>query len=107
MADVLAAVQATYILVDSKYTTLREVCTTDQQRNDLATQNSAAQNAWCACENKTLHDDDPAVAALHTKLQAANAIVERSTAQLESIGDVINHIADAVSTCEELVKKLP
>ena len=107
MADALADVVATYTLIDSRYVPLRAACTTDQQRTDLENQYSAAQKAWCACENKMLEDDDAEVAALSKELKAANTKVDRSTKELTDMSAALNDIAEAVATGAQIVTKIP
>lgn len=107
MADVLADVVATYTLIDSRYVPLRAACTTPQQQTDLESQYSAAQKAWCACENKMLEDDDAEVAALSEKLKAANTKVDRSTRELAEMSAVLNDITEAVTTGAQIVAKIP
>jgi hypothetical protein len=107
MADVLSHVLATYQLIDSNYSALRNACTTDQQRSALDAQYTAAQHAYYACVNQTLEDDDPEVATLGTDLQAASSQVEQSVTQLNDISKTIDNITKAVNIMTQLAAKVP
>jgi predicted transglutaminase-like cysteine proteinase len=97
MPDVLSAVQATFLSIDSQYALLRVACTTGRQRDDLATQYAAAQKAYQECIGKTLQDDDPQVAQLAAQLKSANAKVARAVAEMGDMSAVIDDITNAVS----------
>ena len=95
--------QATFLSLDAQYNVLLAGCRTQAQRDALAAQYAAAQQNYQSTLNATLTDDDAQVAALSTRLRAANAQVVQATAQLGNIGKVINDITTAVSLGAQLV----
>jgi hypothetical protein len=105
MTNALQAVQATFLLIDAEYSLLRLACTSQQQRDALAAQYAAAEDAYEACIDKMLEEDNPDVAALSTQLNAANAQVKQSVAELGDMSKVIDHITTAVTLGAQLAAK--
>jgi len=97
MANTLIDVQATFLALDAEYHMLLVVCQTEEQRDALAAQYSAARQNYQNSLEATLADDDPQVAALAMQLKAANTLVVQSIEQLGDIARVIANIANAVS----------
>ncbi len=97
MANTLIDVQATFLALDAEYHMLLVVCQTEEQRDALAAQYSAARQNYQNSLEATLADDDPQVAALAMQLKDANTLVVQSIEQLGDIARVIANIANAVS----------
>lgn len=106
MNNALQSVQATFLLIDAQYNLLRLACTSQQQRDALAGQYAAAEDAYEACIDKALEDDNPAVAALRTQLDAANAQVKQSVAEMGDMSKVIDRITTAVTLGANLAAKI-
>jgi hypothetical protein len=84
MQSALAELETTYFTLQSQIGPLLAACQTQAQRDALTTQYVAARSAYWSCVNKAFHDDDPAVIALTTQLDAANDQLKKAVPQAAS-----------------------
>lgn len=103
MADTLADVQATFLLLESQINLLLAAVSTQAQRDALTSQYEAAARNYQATLTAAFAEDDARVAALDDQLKAANSEVSRATDNLVDINGVIHHIATAVTLGTQLV----
>jgi len=103
MANTLADVQATFLLLDSQLNMLLAAARTPYQLDALMSQYEAAKQNYQATLNATLAEDDAQVTALGDQLKAANSQVTQATADLDDINEVIDRITTAVKLSSLLV----
>jgi hypothetical protein len=97
VANALIDVQNTYLTLYASYDKMRGQCTTQEQMDSLDAQYEAAQKTYYATLNKTLEDDDAAIAVLSTNLQAVNKQVTTAVAVLGDMSKVIDLVTQAVT----------
>jgi len=103
VANALDDVKNTFLSLDSQYNMLLAGCKTQEQRDALTAQYSAAQQHYQSALNAVLNDDDAQVAALSTQLKALNTQVVQATSQVGDISKVIDNITAAVSLGAKLI----
>jgi hypothetical protein len=106
MQDALAELETTYFTLQSKIGALLDACQTQPQKDALTTQYVAARSAYWSCVNKAFHDDDPAVKALTTQLDAANTQLKTAVQQLGDIKTIIDIITQVVTVGAGLASKV-
>jgi hypothetical protein len=106
MQSALAELETTYFTLQSQIGTLLAACQTQAQRDALTTQYVAARSDYWSCVNKAFHDDDPAVVALTTQLDAANNRLKAAVQQLGDIKTVIDNITQVVTVGASLAAKV-
>jgi hypothetical protein len=106
MQSALAELETTYVTIQAQIGLLLAACQTKEQRDDLTSKYVAARSAYWSCINKAFHDDDPAVIALTTELDAQNKQVKAAVQQIGNIKTVIDTIAQAVSVGTSLAAKV-
>lgn len=106
MQSALAELETTYFTLQSKIGMLLATCQTQDQRDALTTKYVAARSAYWSCVNKAFHDDDPAVVALTTQLDAANNQLKAAVEQLGDITATIDRITQVVTIGASLAAKV-
>jgi Asp/Glu/hydantoin racemase len=103
MANTLADVQATFLLLDSQLNMLLAAARTPYQKGALMSQYETAKQNYEATLYAALAEDDAQVTALGGQLKAANSELTRSTASMDDIDEVIDRIASAVKLSSQLI----
>ena len=106
MQPALSELESTYFTLQGNIGMLLAACTTQDQRDALTTQYVAARSGYWSCVNKAFHDDDPAVIALTTQLDASNKQLQADVTQLGDIDTTINKITQAVTIGASLAAKV-
>jgi hypothetical protein len=106
MQSALAELETTYFTLQSQIGPLLAACQTQAQRDTLTTQYVAARSAYWSCVNKAFHDDDPAVIALTTQLDAANDQLKKAVQELGNIKTTIDNITQVVTIGASLAAKV-
>jgi uncharacterized protein YfbU (UPF0304 family) len=103
MADLLSDISSVYTVYQTSFSQIYGACTTDQQRSTVLAQYTAARDAYWAAAAKTLSDNNSVVQSIDQQLQAANAQVAQSLANLQNIAAFISAAAGAIQLAASLV----
>ena len=101
MQDALAALEQTYMTLQSQVSMLSAACD-PQQHDTLITQLVAARSAYWSCVNKAFHDDDPQVISLTSQLNVANQQLSNAITQMGDMNTLLTQITQAVATASKL-----
>ncbi|MBT9331564.1 hypothetical protein [Paracidobacterium acidisoli] len=96
MGSSLQALQDQYFFLTQNLSDMLAACETQAQRDALQAQYVTARRNFFNCINKTLHDDDPAAAALVQQMKTEQENLKKAVTDLSKIATVISVITDAV-----------
>lgn len=103
MANALDDVQATFLNLDGQYNLLLAACPTQAARDALSERYSAAENAYDLCVGQMLQNDDAAVAALCSQLNAINKQVAALTTEMGDMNKVLAVIDQALKLGQQVM----
>ena len=103
MPNALLTVQDTFNTLDSQFNLLLVACQTDEQRDALKQQYSAAQAAYQKCIGQILSDDDAEVAVIDAQIKIANQQIKQAVTEMGNISKIIDEITTAIQLGEKLV----
>jgi hypothetical protein len=100
------ALENQYFLLRSTLSTLSEQGATPGQLDQMRAQVVQSRTNYWTALNKVLHDDDPEVEQLVTQLNAEQATLKTTIAQLGNVAKVIDAVTKAVSIGSQIVAKV-
>ena len=99
------ALENQYFLLRAALGTLSDQGATPEQVNQMRTQVVQSRTNYWTALNKVLHDDDPQVQQLVNQLNAEQATLETTVAQLANVTKMIDTVTKAVSIGSQIVAK--
>ncbi len=105
MGPSLQALENQYFLLRSSLPTLTAQGATQDQLDTLRSLIVQARTNYWTALNKTLHDDDPAVVALTSQMNAEQMNIVAAVQHLGNIAKVLDLITKAVDIGSQIVAK--
>lgn len=99
------ALEDQYFLLRGSLATLTAAGASPDQLAQLRSAIVASRNNYWTAVGRVLHDDDPAVEALVQRMNAEENALTTELQHLDSVGKVLNRIAEAISIGSQLAAK--
>ena len=96
MSDALSALEGLYVFMTSNLAALQAAFPADPEKSRLMSLYVAARTSYWKCVDATFHDDDPAITALVTQMNAQQATIAAEVAAMNDVGKILNAITSAV-----------
>jgi recombinational DNA repair protein RecR len=105
MSQSIEALENQYFLLRGSLSTLTEEGATTIQLVQLRTQIAQSRTNFLIAVSKNLHDDDPEITQLVTKLNTEETSLQTTIDHLEDVAFVIDAITKAVDIGSQIIAK--